>query len=63
MEPEGLESFCRLVVPELQNRGVYKTAYREGTLRQKMFGRGDRVAPTHPAAQLRDAVLPTLAPV
>ena len=63
VEPEGLESFCRLVVPELQNRGVYKTAYREGTLRQKMFGRGDRVAPTHPAAQLRDAVLPTLAPV
>jgi hypothetical protein len=36
--PEGLEDFVDLVVPILQERGVYKTAYREGTLRQKLFG-------------------------
>ena len=37
VEPEGLQSFCDLVVPELQSRGAYKTAYRQGTLREKFF--------------------------
>jgi long-chain alkane monooxygenase len=36
--PEGLEDFVDLVVPILQERGVYKTAYREGTQRQKLIG-------------------------
>ncbi len=31
-----------LVVPVLQERGVYRTAYDEGTLRHKLLGRGDR---------------------
>ncbi|MFD0391519.1 hypothetical protein ACFQ4K_32595 [Tistrella bauzanensis] len=37
VEPAGIRSFCDLVVPELQNRGLFKTAYRPGTMRQKMF--------------------------
>ena len=36
--PECFVDFVDLVVPELQRRGVYKTAYSEGTLRQKLFG-------------------------
>ena len=38
---------------ELQRRGVYKTSYVGGTLRQKLFGRGDRLAASHPAARFR----------
>ena len=42
-----------LVVPVLQERGVYKTAYAPGTYRQKLFGAGDRLPEGHPAAALR----------
>lgn len=48
--PETWEDFAGLVVPELQNRGRYKTAYAPGTLRQKLFGRGDTL-PNHHAAR------------
>ena len=44
------ETFADVVehlVPELQRRGVYRTGYSDGTLRQKLFGRGDRLPPTH----------------
>lgn len=34
--PGGLEDFVSLVVPELQRRGVYRTAYQGNTLRQRM---------------------------
>ena len=52
--PETLDSFVDLVVPELQSRGVFKTAYREGTLREKLFaGRGPYLPATHPAAGFR----------
>ncbi len=36
--PECFVDFVTLVVPELQRRGVYKTAYAGGTLREKLFG-------------------------
>jgi hypothetical protein len=49
-EPDHLAAFIDLVVPELQNRGLYKTAYRDGTFRQKLFGQGDRLPGHHPAA-------------
>ena len=53
---ETLAAFVDLVVPELQERGVYKTGYGEGTLRQKLFpGRGARLPDTHPAAGFRGA--------
>jgi long-chain alkane monooxygenase len=52
--PEGLEDFVDLVVPILQDRGVYKTAYREGTLRQKLFGGGSgRLQDSHVGASYR----------
>lgn len=51
--PETWEDFANLVVPELQNRGRYRTAYEGGTLRQQLFGQGDRLSATHPAAQWR----------
>jgi len=49
--PETWTDFIDLVVPELQDRGRYKTAYAPGTLRHKLFGRGDRLPGTHPARQ------------
>jgi long-chain alkane monooxygenase len=51
--PEGLEDFVDLVVPILQERGVYKTSYREGTLRQKLFGGSARLPETHVGAAYR----------
>ncbi|HTQ71584.1 MAG TPA: hypothetical protein VMH92_08845 [Acidocella sp.] len=41
-----------LLVPALQERGLYKTAYSPGTLREKLFGRGPRLAASHPARAL-----------
>ncbi|MBK5570501.1 LLM class flavin-dependent oxidoreductase [Ensifer sp. SSB1] len=52
--PETFEDAVDLLVPELQKRGVYKTGYREGTLREKLFGAGPRLAAPHPGAGYRD---------
>ena len=55
VEPDSLRNFCDLLVPELQNRGAYKTKYDEGSMREKLFpGTGARVKPSHPAARSRD---------
>lgn len=51
--PASLEDFVDRIVPEMQHRGIYKTAYAEGSMRQKLFGRGDRVGAGHPAARHR----------
>jgi FMN-dependent oxidoreductase (nitrilotriacetate monooxygenase family) len=51
--PESYADFIDLVVPELQNRGSYKTAYEEGSYRHKLFGQGDRLPARHPAARYR----------
>jgi FMN-dependent oxidoreductase (nitrilotriacetate monooxygenase family) len=51
--PECLETFIELVVPVLQERGVYKTSYASGTYRRKLFGAGDQLPDTHPAAAAR----------
>ncbi|MFS9668805.1 N5,N10-methylene tetrahydromethanopterin reductase, partial [Klebsiella pneumoniae] len=37
--PQSYEDFVDFVVPELQQRGVYKTDYADGTLREKLFGK------------------------
>ena len=50
--PECFDDFIALVVPRLQERGAYKTAYAQGTLRGKLFGQ-DRLPATHPAAKFR----------
>ncbi|WP_180109295.1 MULTISPECIES: LLM class flavin-dependent oxidoreductase [unclassified Acinetobacter] len=51
--PESHQDFIRLVIPELQQRGRYKTAYDTGSLRQKLFQQGDHLATTHPAHRYR----------
>jgi len=38
--PESFEDVVDLLIPELQSRGIYKTRYAAGTLREKMFGGG-----------------------
>ncbi|MDK4718211.1 LLM class flavin-dependent oxidoreductase [Rhizobium sp. CNPSo 3968] len=47
--PESYEDFVEHVVPALQDRGLYKTHYADGSLRQKIFGEGDRLPSRHPA--------------
>ena len=42
------------LVPELQKRGVYKTEYAQGTLREKLFGDGARLGANHPGAGYRN---------
>ncbi|WP_326544327.1 LLM class flavin-dependent oxidoreductase [Pseudorhodoferax sp.] len=52
--PGAYEDFADFIVPELQRRGRYKTAYREGTLREKLgTAGGARLPERHPAARFR----------
>lgn len=51
--PETFEAVVDLLVPELTRRGRYKSEYRSGSLRQKLFGAGDRLAVPHPGAGYR----------
>jgi long-chain alkane monooxygenase len=53
--PETFEDVVGLLVPELQRRGAYPTAYGPGTtLREKLFLAGPYLPANHPAAQYRD---------
>jgi FMN-dependent oxidoreductase (nitrilotriacetate monooxygenase family) len=51
--PECLEAFIDLVIPVLQERGLYKTGYATGTYREKLFGAGPRLPGDHAAARHR----------
>ncbi len=51
--PECFEDIVHFIVPELQHRGVYKTAYRPGTLRDKLFAQGPHLPARHPGAAFR----------
>jgi len=53
VRPGSFEDVVEYVVPELQRRGVYPTEYREGTLREKMFGAGPRLPESHRGAAHR----------
>jgi alkanesulfonate monooxygenase SsuD/methylene tetrahydromethanopterin reductase-like flavin-dependent oxidoreductase (luciferase family) len=55
VRPEGFEDFVEFVVPVLQQRGMVQREYRNGTLREKLFGRGPRLPAGHPAFR-RDAI-------
>ncbi|WP_047464227.1 LLM class flavin-dependent oxidoreductase [Rhizobium rhizogenes] len=55
--PESYEDFIDIVVPALQDRGLYKTAYGEGSLRNRIFGEGDRLPARHAAASFRNGRL------
>ncbi|WP_345828034.1 LLM class flavin-dependent oxidoreductase [Erwinia sp. HDF1-3R] len=52
LNPQSYIDFIDWVVPELQQRGRYKTAYQPGTLRKKLFNH-DRLPSRHPAARWR----------
>jgi FMN-dependent oxidoreductase (nitrilotriacetate monooxygenase family) len=45
--PGSFEDAVEFLVPELQRRGAYKTAYAPGTLRNKTFGEGDHLPSSH----------------
>jgi FMN-dependent oxidoreductase (nitrilotriacetate monooxygenase family) len=49
--PGTFEDIVEHVVPVLQARGVYPTEYEPGTLRQKLFGHGDRLPDEHHGAR------------
>lgn len=57
--PGTFEDIVEYVVPELQKLGRYKTEYTEGTMRHKLFGRGDHLPDNHYGASfsLRNRVL------
>ena len=38
LSPRGYEDFCRLVVPELQRRGLFRREYTGRTLHENLFG-------------------------
>ncbi|WP_029629339.1 LLM class flavin-dependent oxidoreductase [Yaniella halotolerans] len=54
--PGTFEDIVEYVVPELQARGRYKTEYTEGTLRHKLFGRGDHLPESHVGASFKQGV-------
>ena len=51
--PESFSDFIDIVIPELQDRGLYKTAYGSGSFRDSLFGGGDRLPDRHPAHAFR----------
>jgi long-chain alkane monooxygenase len=51
--PESHHDFIQWVIPELQQRGRYKTAYEHGSLRHKLFQQGDQLSASHPVQQFR----------
>lgn len=51
--PASFEDVVHFVVPELQKRGVYKNEYQKGSLRNKLFGKGDRLGYEHIASKYR----------
>ncbi len=51
--PGGLEEVVEMVVPEMQHRGLYRTAYEGRTLRENL----GLAYPEHPAAAARRAAL------
>jgi FMN-dependent oxidoreductase (nitrilotriacetate monooxygenase family) len=46
------------LVPELQRRGLHRTAYEPGTLRDKLLGEGPRLAARHRGARMRRTAPP-----
>ncbi|MCK9816422.1 N5,N10-methylene tetrahydromethanopterin reductase [Pseudomonas chlororaphis] len=51
--PESYVDFIDLVIPELQRRGSYKTAYDSGTLREKLFQHDAQLPEQHTGAAYR----------
>jgi len=56
--PAPYQDFVDHVAPVLRERGLMQREYADGTLRHKLFGRGDRLPEQHPAARYRSAFAP-----
>jgi FMN-dependent oxidoreductase (nitrilotriacetate monooxygenase family) len=56
LTPTGLDEFVATVVPELQDRGAYRTSYAGSTLRENLYQRGPvgRAADRQPTAGVAD---------
>ena len=54
--PGSFEDFVELVVPILQERGLVRREYEDGTFRNNLFGR-DQLSEDHPAKQVRKQVI------
>lgn len=52
--PTSSEDVVGYVVPELQRRGVYPTAYKPRTWREKLFGADPYLPKNHPVDRYRD---------
>lgn len=53
LTPGSFADIADLVVPILQERGLYKHDYAAGTFREKLYGHGSRLPESHPAAAYR----------
>jgi FMN-dependent oxidoreductase (nitrilotriacetate monooxygenase family) len=54
LTPGTAEDFVEYLVPELQRRGLYRTAYAESTFRERLYGPGNqRLFERHPGARYR----------
>ena len=51
--PGTFEDVVKFVIPVLRERGAYPDSYAEGTLRNKLHGRGDRLPAEHKGASFR----------
>ena len=57
LKSKYFEEFVDGVVPVLQKRGRMQKEYQEGTLREKLFGKGPNLSKPHPAALHRQDLL------
>lgn len=55
VSPGSFEDFVDHVTPVLQRRGIMQSEYREGTLREKVFGKGPHLPEEHRARAFRRA--------
>ncbi len=53
LSPGTFRDLVDFIVPELQARQRYRTQYAEGTLREKLFGRGARLPENHVGRKVR----------
>jgi len=53
LSPGCYRDMADLIVPELQRIGLMRTNRQSGTFRQRLFGAGDRLPRSHPAARHR----------
>ena len=51
--PGTVEDVVEHLVPELQRRGVHRRDYEDTSLRDRLFGAGDRLTDRHPGARFR----------